>query len=123
MASDNQASPSKLRSMLPRTLVVILSPISDVPTTNLRRFSSRKFEKVFEDFKQCNKQSISVQLQDAVDDLQFVGCLSPFTLLIHGSTEDMDTIEHAWVGRMLKPPSGFLIKDFGKSTYFVSFLI
>ena len=116
MASENQASPSKSRSMLPRTLVVVLNPISDVPTTKLRRFSSKKFERVFEDFKQCNKQSISVQLQDAVDDIHFVGWISPFTFLIHGSSEDMETIQNAWVGRMLKPPSGFLIKDFGKIT-------
>ena len=115
MASENQASQSKPRSMLPRTLVVILSPISDVRTTKQHRLSSKKCERVFEDFKQCNKQSINVQLQDAVDDIQFVGWISPFTLLIHGSTEDMDTIELAWVGRMLKPPSGFVIRDFGKS--------
>ncbi len=114
MASENQACQSKPRSMLPRTLVVVLNPISDVPTTKLHRFSSKRNERVFEDFKKCNKQSISVQLQDAVDDIHFVGWISPFTLLIHGSTEDMDTIENAWVGRMLKPPSGFLIKDFGE---------
>ena len=113
MASENQSGLSKPRSMLPRTLVVVLSPISDVPSTKLRRFSSRKLEKVFEDFRQCNKQCISVQLQDAVDDIHFVGWMSPFTLLIHGCTEDMDTIEQAWVGRMLKPPTGFTIKDFG----------
>ena len=114
MASENQASQSKPRSMLPRTLVVILSPISEVPTMKQRRLSSTKCERVFEDFRQCNKQSINVQLQDAVDDIQFVGWISPFTLLIHGSTEDMDTIELAWIGRMLKPPSGFVIRDFGK---------
>ena len=117
MTSENQTSFSKSRSMLPRTLVVVLSPVFDVPATKLRRFNGKKFERVFEDFKQCNKQSINIQLQDAIDDIQIVGWIVPFTLLIHGSTEDMETIERAWVGRILKPPSGFLIKDFGKPRY------
>lgn len=121
MASEKQESQSKARSMLPRTLVVVLNPVSDVSVTKLRCLRSKKFERVFEDFKQCNKQSLSVQLQDAVDDVQLVGWTSPFTLLIHGTTEDMDVIQSAWVGRMLKPPSGFLIKEFGKSEDNVQF--
>ena len=61
-----------------------------------------------------NKHGINVLLRDAVDDIDLIGWISPFTLLIHGSSEDMNTIEQAWVGRMLKPPQDFVIKDFGK---------
>ena len=95
---------------------MVLNPLFDVAcsTSIHRRLSCENISDVFEDFKGCNKHGINVLLRDAVDDIDLIGWISPFTLLIHGSSEDMNTIEQAWVGRMLKPPQDFVIKDFGK---------
>ena len=114
--SGKQSSPIKSRSLLSRTLALVLNPLFDVAcsTSIHRRLSCENISEVFEDFKGCNKHGINVLLRDAVDDIDLIGWISPFTLLIHGSSEDMNTIEQAWVGRMLKPPQYFVIKDFGK---------
>ena len=107
--SGKQSSPIKSRSLLSRTLFDVACS-----TSIHRRLSCENISDVFEDFKGCNKHGINVLLRDAVDDIDLIGWISPFTLLIHGSSEDMNTIEQAWVGRMLKPPQDFVIKDFGK---------
>ena len=110
----NQCSSTKYRSILCRTLVVVLHPSSDAYLSTIDQLTFKKIGEAFEDFKRCNKQGFNVQLRDAVDDIDLVGWIYPFTLLIRGSAEDMNAIEQAWINRMLKSPEGFIIKDFGK---------
>lgn len=117
MASGNHATISKTRSVLSLSLVVVLSPLSSVTTVEtLCSLSSFNLGKIFEDFQTSNKGCINIRVEDAMDNVQLIGWISPFTLLIRGCYEDMEIIREAWSGRILQAPKGFFIKDFGMSS-------
>ncbi|KRY68224.1 Storkhead-box protein 1 [Trichinella pseudospiralis] len=71
--------------------------------------------RIFLDFVDTNRSAFgwNPTLVASLDGLDFVGFVRPGTLFVSAEAPCLENLRNAWARRILKPPSGFVIKSFG----------
>ncbi len=68
---------------------------------------------LLEMFKLANKASLNTTIVESSNELQIVGWIAPYTLLVSASKECLDVIKSAWSRRTLRSPSQFALVETG----------
>ncbi|KRZ06155.1 Storkhead-box protein 1 [Trichinella zimbabwensis] len=73
--------------------------------------------RIFLDFVDTNRSAFgwNPTLVASLDGLDFVGFVRPGTLFVSAEAPCLENLRNAWARRILKPPSGFVIKSFGEA--------
>ncbi|KRX16128.1 Storkhead-box protein 1 [Trichinella nelsoni] len=73
--------------------------------------------RIFLDFVDTNRSAFgwNPTLVASLDGLDFVGFVRPGTLFVSAEAPCLENLRNAWARRILKPPSGFVIKSFGET--------
>ena len=74
---------------------------------------------LFEMLKDANQFVVKgLTLRESLKELQLCGWISPYTLFLSGSSEDVKVVKKSWVKRTMRNPIGFYIKEFGRFLYY-----
>ena len=88
-------------------------PLLTLPGTN-NALPPSDGKAIFDDFVWGNKDCYwDPHLKESVENLKYIGCLHPSTLLVGGRDIYIDTIKNAWARRVLRPPVGFTLQQIG----------
>lgn len=106
----------KQQSVTSRCLAIVLKFENGDKCENAVNGESLSGKDILDDFKLRNKSCYwNPALIESISSLEYLGFVSPCTVLVGGSELHLENIRTAWGRRVLKDPTNFTVQSIGES--------